>query len=211
MSPTVSLVHLPLCGAFHLPLLILSLPDFKITELFTPYLWDSNAQKTVFYRAQSINLLTLDTIRIFLSFFMLIAVFLSVSGRFAIDLWIHKKPHPLSKNAAATTSIQNKVFVATQNQPLLMDTGEKHKDHPHHHEKKTAPPPTPPTAVQHDATLVPIPNQVPVQAPPPPQYPGIGFAPGMLQLPHNMQTTIVYTPAMAYENVNGQMTVEQFK
>uniref|UniRef100_A0A1I7V1M2 Transmembrane domain-containing protein n=1 Tax=Caenorhabditis tropicalis TaxID=1561998 RepID=A0A1I7V1M2_9PELO len=172
----------------------------KITELFTPYLWDSDEQKTVFYTAQSKLLLTFDTIRLFLSLFMLIPLFITSSGRFAIGLWIRRKPHP-------TAATANKVFVATQNQPLLMDTGEK----------KTPPPPTPPEVpappappvVTQQPPLVPIPHQVPVNQPP--MYPGIGFAPGMLQLPHNMQTTIVYTPQMAYENLNGQIHTEQFK
>ncbi|CAI2355368.1 unnamed protein product [Caenorhabditis sp. 36 PRJEB53466] len=185
----------------------------KIVELFTPYLWDSDDEKTVYYTAQAIELLTFDIVRIFLSFFMLLALFLTVSARFAIDLWLQRKPHPMdthSHSKHASQQAHNKVFIANQNQPLLMETGEKKEHHHHQHEKKSPPPPTPPDhKIAPQPTIAPpaapIPNQVP------PQYPGIGFAPGMLQLPHNMQTTIVYTPAMAYENVNGQIAVEQLK
>ncbi|PIC11435.1 hypothetical protein B9Z55_018769 [Caenorhabditis nigoni] len=212
-----------------LAVLVMNIPQWfeiyvKITELFTPFLWDSDAQKKVFYTAQSIQLMNFDLIRLFLSLFMLIPLFITVTGRFAIGLLITRKPHP-TPQAKATA---NKVFVASQNQPLLMETGEK----------KTPPPPTPPNRpvehpvpapipapipvpipapITHQPPLVPIPHQVPVHQPhhqqqaAPPMYPGIGFAPGMLQLPNNMQTTIVYTPSMGYENANGQMHAEQFR
>ncbi|KAF1751837.1 hypothetical protein GCK72_018391 [Caenorhabditis remanei] len=203
-----------------LAVVVMNIPQWfeiyvKITELFTPFLWDSDAQKKIYYTAQSKQLLTFDLIRLFLSLFMLIPLFITASGRFAISMWITRKPHPTAAKATA-----NKVFVATQNQPLLMNTGEK----------KSPPPPTPPNRpidhtipavpITQQPALVPIPHQVPVhqpqhhqhpqhpqhlQAPAPPMYPGIGFAPGMLQLPQNMQTTIVYTPSMTYDNGNGQM------
>uniref|UniRef100_A0A8R1HVM6 Uncharacterized protein n=1 Tax=Caenorhabditis japonica TaxID=281687 RepID=A0A8R1HVM6_CAEJA len=207
-----------------LSVIVMNIPQWfeiyvKITELFTPYLWDSDKQKTVFYTAQAKELLTLDTIRIFLSLLMLVAMFITVSGRFAIQLWLHKKPHPNStkKHEKSGNAAQNKVFVASQTQPLLMETGEKKKEvhhhASHHHEPEKRPiPPTPPTATTTHT------NPSHVHAPPaqtsqmiPPQYPGVGFSPGMLQLPHNMQTTIVYTPAVAYENINGHMQVEKFK
>lgn len=174
----------------------------KIAELFAPYLWNSDDEKTVYYTALAIQLLTFDTVRLFMSLFMLVAFFLTVSSRFAIDQWIRRQHHPTGN----PTATQNKVFIATQNQPLLMDTGEK----------KSPPPPTPPNppvnhaiapVAQHPQPM-PIPHQVPSPAhgaahghpQAPPMYPGIGFAPGMLQLPQNMQTTIVYTPSMAYDN-----------
>ncbi|CAL2044545.1 unnamed protein product [Caenorhabditis brenneri] len=204
------------CGA--MAVIVMNIPVWfeiyvKIVELFTPYLWESQEQKTIYYTAQSRQLLFFDTIRLFLSLNLLVPLFVTVTGRYGIELWIRRKPHPPPKaNATA-----NKVFVATQNQPLLMDTGEK----------KSPPPPTPPNppvnhtispAITQQPPLVPIPHQVPVAQPAqvhqptaPPMYPGIGFAPGMLQLPHNMQTTIVYTPSMAYENVNGQIHTEQYK
>ncbi|CAI5452040.1 unnamed protein product [Caenorhabditis angaria] len=156
---------------------------YKITELFCPYLWTDDAEKTVFYRAQSIEMLTMDTIRIFMSLFLLIAMFLNSSTRFAILSWKH---HSFSKK-------NQKIFIATQKIPLLQENDKK-PDPP----VEVAPPPPP-------ATIVPP----PIQAPNPQQQfaSGMSFQPGMVQFPQHMQTTIVYTPGVHPSGAGGSMTI----
>ncbi|CAB3396655.1 unnamed protein product [Caenorhabditis bovis] len=170
--------------------LILNIPAwfeifYKSVEMFTPFLWGGPAHKKKFYRAQRIELLTYDIVQIAFTQVMLIAFFLNASSRVALIAW---KNHQFMKKD------NKKVFIASQKAPLLMNNGEKNEKEPLDDipsSNAIAPSPSAP------ATSIQMPPNLGMQInqpPPPPQYAGINFAPGMVQFPQNMQTTIVYTP-----------------
>ncbi|CAD6186989.1 unnamed protein product [Caenorhabditis auriculariae] len=165
-------------------LLILNLSQFAqiahlSVEQFTPYLWNDDSEKKPFYKGQAVKLLYFDASKLIWGLVAAAAFILSSSTHHAIvALLSFGKKHP------------QKVFVESQKAPLLQSSDKKSVEA--YPVQASAPATGPPPPHFHLAPPAPHAHQD--------IYPGangmpsLNFAPGMVQFPPNMQTTIVYTP-----------------